>query len=273
MKHTLFNYFLLLLIICSCNKKQSTNLNIHKEKKEEASHAQKSQSIENIDSLLSNFVFNDKKDILIGGNEQIDVNPIYIGDRIIDSTYYNFFNQVYQKKGYLAFLFSKTNNLHSYQYFKLSQEKLGLTVIQLGRYDYSVIDLVIYDTKLKQFVDIINLADDWGDAGYIFTKKSRIIDINQDGNLDIISWEREFSPSGEIEKDWVNTKGILTDSTYIYKNEEGIFKKIIAHTTVDSVKVSEIDDQFSLIERLSSDTLFFEKNLDDFKIDFSDYKN
>ncbi len=109
----------------------------------------------------------------------------------------------------------------SIEYFGVIKMQLGKDAFayilrEPGRYVPSVMGLYFYDTKSGVLKRQLELADEWGDAGYIYEKDSWLVDVDGDGYLDVVSKELQYDE--DIEDHIKPTTIQRTVSIYLYRS-------------------------------------------------------
>jgi hypothetical protein len=108
----------------------------------------------------------------------------------------------------------------SIEYFGVMKVQLGKDAFayilrEPGRYVPSVMGLYFYDNKTGVLKRQLELADEWGDAGYIYEKDSWLVDVDGDGYLDVVRKELQYDE--DIEDHIKPTTIQKTVSIYLYR--------------------------------------------------------
>jgi len=77
--------------------------------------------------------------------------------------------------------------------FKLTDNKTGLIIRRPSQYSETAIDLYTWDNIDKKIINIINLADAFGDEGWYFVQDAWLDDINNDNRMDIVIRKKEYT--------------------------------------------------------------------------------
>ena len=181
----------------------------------------------------------DSTTLLIGLFPEIDANDLHIytpndtvaADKFqgkqISSKFYKFLKFEYNINPVLADTFY---HLYSCFQYKMGDSKTGLIIRRPSQYSESAIDLYTWDNLQKKVVNVINLADAFGDEGWYFIQDAWLKDLNNDKNLDIITRRKD------IDRDLDDTTKVSrTDSIFVHLNNGTSFK--MANFKLDTSKL------------------------------------
>ena len=199
-------------------------------------------SCANQDSKSSTFVNSqlpDSTTLLIGLFPEINANDLHIytpNDKVaidkfqgkpIPSIFYKFLKFENNIEPVLTDTFY---HLYACFLYKMGDSKSGLIIRRPSQYSESAIDLYTWDNLRKKVIDVINLADAFGDEGWYFIQDAWLKDLNNDKNLDIITRRKD------IDRDLDDTTKVSrTDSVFVHLNNGTSFK--IANFKLDTSKL------------------------------------
>lgn len=112
------------------------------------------------------------------------------------------------------------DHLFSCFQFKMPDGKIGLIVRRPSQYTESAIDLFTWDIAQKRVVDVTNLADAFGDAGWYFVQDAWLKDVNNDKNPDFIIRRKDLDQ--DIDRPAIIRR---KDSLFVYVNKGVAFEK------------------------------------------------
>ncbi|MFY7665139.1 hypothetical protein [Flavobacterium sp.] len=113
----------------------------------------------------------------------------------------------------------------SYHYFacfrfKLSENQTGLIIRRLSQYSETAIDLYTWDNSKKKVINIINLADAFGDGGWYFVQDAWIDYVNADKFLDLVIIKKEYNEGADD-----TSPGTQSDTSFVFLGNNKTFKK------------------------------------------------
>jgi hypothetical protein len=121
----------------------------------------------------------DKKTVISCQGVPIDLNKFsYLNDSTI------FFSIKPAQKG-LCHIFAVGK-------FKISEKYSGLILRQWSQYEESLVELVLWDNQEQKILKGIELADSFGDAGWIFDKESWITYFQFNKKIEILTRQKDF---------------------------------------------------------------------------------
>ena len=115
--------------------------------------------------------------------------------------------------------------------FKFAKNKTGLILRTPSQYDVTAIDLYVWDDSAKKVINVINLADAFGDGDWYFVQDAWLADINKDNNIDIITRKRDYTGSDDT------TKVTTTDSLFVMLGDGSNFKKSLVKVDTIQYKI------------------------------------
>jgi len=105
-------------------------------------------------------------------------------------------------------------NIYALGKFDINDNYIGLLFRQWSQYSESLIQLMLWDKKEKKIISGLDLADSFGDAGWYFDLESWIKNFQYNGQLEIISRQKDFIPKEEFTS-IEDSDSIITDTLRI----------------------------------------------------------
>lgn len=258
------NFYIFLVIACYLNFNNSSYKTANNRESSLSHNSIKYNSVIKSHSkfdneFLSYFTAIDKPEIEI---EYFDnLNSINQPGRLIDSRYTPFI--IEKGLGWRDVNYDFGYNFYAYYIFPLSKDKIGLIIRCPGMYVESEINLFSFNKADSSLKLLYKLADNWGDAGYVYKLKSWLKKINNNGNYEIISCEKVFQPFYLINDSLGNLDGLLVDSiNYSIGNSDSIIKSY-TEATIDSVNINNFSFSIKKNKTKTRDTIFYSKKPDE----------
>ena len=106
------------------------------------------------------------------------------------------------------------SNIYAIGKFDLNINYYGLIIRQYSQYDESLIQLLLWDKKQKEIIKGLDLANSFGDEGWIFDVESWIKTYKYNSVLEIVSRRKDFIPKADFKSN-EDMDSITTDTLWI----------------------------------------------------------
>ena len=106
------------------------------------------------------------------------------------------------------------SNIYAIGKFDININYYGLIIRQYSQYDESLIQLYLWDKKQNKIINGLDLADSFGDAGWIFDVESWITKYRYNNVLEIVSRRKDFIPKADFKSN-EDMDSITTDTLWI----------------------------------------------------------
>lgn len=183
----------------------------------------------------------DSANIFLSGFQDISVDTLHVFSqfdtvrdstfqgKVIDTSFYHYFGFDETLSANLKDNNGFKQNIYSCYKFKFSDSKTGLLIRTPSQYDVTAIDLFIWDNAAKRIESKETLSDGFGDEGWYFVQDAWIVDLNSDGQPDIVKRKKDHEDDLDD-----STKVSNTDSVFVLLAKDNKFQK--STTQIDKSK-------------------------------------
>jgi len=203
------------MLLCGCSAKGTEEGQPHKSEKDKRSIVKINTNKTGFLGLFKEVVF----DTLHIYFEYSPEGDIAIKGQEVPKEYLSYFSKEV-KLGATEWNVSPVFACYKFQY---SPEQTVLIANVPSEYDATAFNLYLFSDKEDKIIFSQKIAENTGDAGYVITQDSWLLDLDKDGLMDFVTKQVETIPEDEE-----LTKFSYTNSISVYLGSEKSFKAVKA---------------------------------------------